>query len=114
MVVFVGAVLPLRPTVVSPCPCMPLSAAWLCSLCRHPPPALPSRSGVLDKIGVEPEVRRIGQYKSAGDQLLRKDMSAAQREQLSALLDDIYDGFVEEVARRRGKKPEEVKSLIDR
>jgi len=70
--------------------------------------------GVLDKIGVEPEVRRIGQYKSAGDQLLRKDMSAAQREQLSALLDDIYDGFVEEVARRRGKKPEEVKSLIDR
>lgn len=25
--------------------------------------------GTLDKVGVEPEVRRIGAYKSAGDQL---------------------------------------------
>ena len=33
-------------------------------------------------MGVEPEVRRIGKYKSAGDQLLREDMSEAQREQL--------------------------------
>ena len=31
--------------------------------------------GVLDKVGVEPEIRRIGKFKSAGDQLLRKDMS---------------------------------------
>jgi hypothetical protein len=30
--------------------------------------------GVLDKVGVEPQVKRIGAYKSAGDQLLRKDM----------------------------------------
>jgi protease-4 len=29
---------------------------------------------VLDKVGVEPQVKRIGAYKSAGDQLLRKDM----------------------------------------
>lgn len=40
----------------------------------------------------QPEVRRIGVYKSAGDQLLRTDMSEAQREQLTALLDDIYGG----------------------
>ena len=25
--------------------------------------------GTLDKVGVEPEIRRIGAYKSAGDQL---------------------------------------------
>jgi protease-4 len=31
--------------------------------------------GVLDKVGVLPEVRRIGKFKSAGDQLLRSDMS---------------------------------------
>ena len=34
--------------------------------------------GVLDKVGVEPQVRRIGKYKSAGDQLLRSDMSGAR------------------------------------
>ena len=31
---------------------------------------------------------------SAGDQLLRTDMSDAQREQLQALLDDIYSTWV--------------------
>ena len=31
--------------------------------------------GVLDKVGVQPELVRIGKFKSAGDQLLRTDMS---------------------------------------
>jgi protease-4 len=69
--------------------------------------------GTLDKIGIEPEVRRIGNYKSAGDQLLREEMSPYQREQLSALLDDIYLEFVEGLADARGKTVEEVKALID-
>ena len=69
--------------------------------------------GTLDKIGIEPEVRRIGNYKSAGDQLLREDMSEYQREQLSALLDDIYGEFVETLATARGKTVEEVKAIID-
>ena len=36
--------------------------------------------GVLEKAGVEPQIQRIGKYKSAGDQLGRTDMSDAQRE----------------------------------
>lgn len=47
------------------------------------------------------QVKRIGKYKSAGDQLLRRDMSEAQREQLSALLDDIYGTFLSTVAKVR-------------
>ena len=69
--------------------------------------------GTLDKIGIEPEVRRIGNYKSAGDQLLREDMSEYQREQLSALLDDIYAEFVEGLAKARGKTCEEVEAIIN-
>jgi hypothetical protein len=38
--------------------------------------------GVLEKVGVEPQIQRIGKFKSAGDQLGRKDMSDAQREVL--------------------------------
>jgi hypothetical protein len=45
------------------------------------------------------QVKRIGKYKSAGDQLLRKDMSDPQREQLSALLDGLYDYFLSHVAK---------------
>ena len=44
-----------------------------------------------------------------GDQLLRSDLSDAQREQLSALLEDIYHGFLQDVAASRGKTPEEVR-----
>ena len=68
----------------------------------------------FEKAGVEPEVRRIGKYKSAGDQLLRRDMSEPQREQLTALLDDIFAEFVSRVAARRGKTEAEVLELIDR
>jgi hypothetical protein len=45
------------------------------------------------------QVKRIGKYKSAGDQLLRKDMSEPQREQLSALLDGLFDYFLSHVAK---------------
>ena len=64
--------------------------------------------GVLEKVGVEPQVKRIGKYKSAGDQLLRRDMSEAQREQLTALLEDIYDGFASQIAKDKSKTAEEV------
>jgi len=69
--------------------------------------------GTLDKIGIEPEVRRIGDYKSAGDQLLRDSMSEYQREQLSALLEDIYADFVEGLAMARGKTVQEVEAIVD-
>ncbi|KAI8476080.1 MAG: peptidase family S49-domain-containing protein [Monoraphidium minutum] len=69
--------------------------------------------GVLDKVGVEPQVKRIGAYKSAGDQLLRKDMSPEQREQLDALLENIYTTWVADVARARGKSEAEVVALLD-
>lgn len=69
--------------------------------------------GVLDKVGVEPEVRRIGKYKSAGDQLLRSEMSEPQKEQLDALLDDIYGDFVDGIAVSRKKTREEVQELLD-
>ena len=44
------------------------------------------------------QVERYGKYKSAGGQLLRRDMSEAQREASTALLDDIYNFWSEQVA----------------
>jgi protease IV len=69
--------------------------------------------GALEKVGVEPEIRRIGEYKSAGDQLLRKDMSEAQKEQLTAVLNDVYDNFVDVVANARDKTRADVEGLLD-
>lgn len=69
--------------------------------------------GVLEKVGIEPQVKRIGKYKSAGDQLLRKDMSEPQREQLTALLEDIYEGFTATIAKDRNKTIEEVEAMLN-
>ncbi len=49
----------------------------------------------------------------AGDQLLRKDMSEAQREQLTAILEDIYEGFTEGIALSRGRSVQEVCVIND-
>lgn len=69
--------------------------------------------GVLEKVGVEPEVQRIGKYKSVGDLISRKDMSDANREMLTALLDDIFHNWLEETAQLNGKKREDVENLLD-
>ena len=61
---------------------------------------------------MEPQVKRIGKYKSAGDQLLLKDMSEPQREQLTALLEDIYEGFTSTIAHDRKKTVAEVSFAI--
>ena len=57
---------------------------------------------------MDPNIKRIGKYKSAGDQLLRRDMSEPQREQLTAILDDLYEGFTQQTAASRGKTAQEV------
>ncbi len=69
--------------------------------------------GTLDWIGVEPQLEHIGKYKSASDMLTRDNMSDAQAEATNAILDDIYDVFVNAVAEGRGKTVEEVKNLFD-
>ena len=70
--------------------------------------------GALEKVGVDPNIKRIGKYKSAGDQLLRKDMSEAQREQLTAILDDLYEGFTQHRPPRGARQPKRCAQLYVR
>ncbi|GMI72204.1 signal peptide peptidase [Hibiscus trionum] len=69
--------------------------------------------GVLEKIGIEPQVQRIGKYKSAGDQLTRKSMSEENCEMLTALLDNIYGNWLDVVSSSKGKKREDVENFIN-
>ena len=50
---------------------------------------------------------------SAGDQLLRKDMSPFQREQLEAIVDAVYSHFTSTIAARRGKTAKEAEEMLD-
>ncbi|KAK6921079.1 Peptidase S49 [Dillenia turbinata] len=69
--------------------------------------------GALEKVGIEPQVQRIGKYKSAGDQLTRKNMSEENCEMLTSLLDNIYGNWLDEVSSSKGKKREDIENFIN-
>ncbi|TQD80778.1 hypothetical protein C1H46_033695 [Malus baccata] len=70
-------------------------------------------TGVLEKVGIEPQVERIGKYKSAGDQLARTTMSEENCEMLTALLDNIYGNWLDVISSTRGKKREDIENFIN-
>ncbi|KAF9667681.1 hypothetical protein SADUNF_Sadunf15G0048900 [Salix dunnii] len=70
-------------------------------------------AGVFENTGVQPEVQRIGKYKSAGDQLTRKSMSKENCEMLTAILDNIYGNWLDKVSSTKGKKIEDMINFIN-
>jgi protease-4 len=69
--------------------------------------------GSLDKLGIYPDIYQIGAYKSAGDMFTRKDMSDAHREYVNSMLDDLFNRYVDGLAKSRGKTSEEIRAIID-
>jgi protease-4 len=57
--------------------------------------------GVFDKIHAEPQIAKRAEYKSAADTFMEKQMSPADREQLTQLMNSVYDGAVGQMADNR-------------
>ena len=68
-------------------------------------------AGLLDKLAVEPQVVRAGEFKSAVEPFTRADLSPENREQLEALLADWNTVFTRAVAEQRRMTPEQVQAL---
>jgi protease-4 len=66
----------------------------------------------LARVGVEVEVLTAGEYKSAGEPLSRSCPSAANREAMGALLEDLQDQLVQGIATGRGVEPEAVREAM--
>jgi protease-4 len=69
--------------------------------------------GLFEKVGVELEYERIGEYKSAVESYAERAMSDANREMTEALLDSIDGRFVSAIAASRELAPERVRAAID-
>ncbi len=69
--------------------------------------------GSLDKLGVYPDIFQIGKYKSVGDTFTRKEMSDAHREFMNSLLDDLFNRYVEAIAKGRNTTADNVRAIID-
>ena len=69
--------------------------------------------GTMDKIGLEVDMVRVGEYKSATETYTRTSMSSEFRESIDALLDDLFGVYVSDLAIGRKLRPELVRDRID-
>lgn len=67
--------------------------------------------GTLEKLGVEAEVVRAGQYKSAIEQFTRDDLSENNELQLQALVDTRYEVFLNAVSEAREMTVDELRTI---
>jgi protease-4 len=67
----------------------------------------------LDKLSVDWNVFRVGQYKSAVEMFTRNDMSPAEREESLAWLSSVWTTWKADVATARKIKPEAIQSYAD-
>jgi protease-4 len=67
----------------------------------------------LDRFGIDVHVFRVGAYKSAVEPYLRNDMSPAARDALRAVLDDLWEVWLKDVAEARGLRPEKIQGWIE-
>jgi protease-4 len=70
--------------------------------------------GTLDKLGIEAQFEGVGKYKNAPNQATERGFTEPHREQMDALLDSVFEQYLDALAEGRGKTPEEARALIDR
>ena len=68
---------------------------------------------LLDMLDIQPQMLKVGEFKSAAEPYSRTEMSPAFREEMEAIIDDYYRQIVEMVSESRKLTPEQVKSIID-
>lgn len=68
---------------------------------------------LFDWLQVEPQMLRVGEYKSAAEPYTRAEMSNEFREELSAVLDSFYEQMVDQIAKSRKLAEDKVKAVID-
>lgn len=73
----------------------------------------PFIKGLFDKLGIEPEITRHGKYKSAVEPFIRKDYSKANREQLTALIQNVSNTFLNAVAGWSGKSVADLTNMLN-
>ena len=69
--------------------------------------------GLLDKIGVEMQVFRVGTYKAAVEPFIATEMSPANREQTEAFIGSIWQQMLADIAQSRGILPKVLDSLAE-
>ncbi len=70
--------------------------------------------GSLEKLGIEPQIFRVGKYKSAIEPFTREDMSPESEEQLGEFVNGIYDNMLKEISESRGISKDDLEEISDK
>jgi len=74
---------------------------------------IPFMRGLLDKLGVTPQFLKRKDYKSAYESFTHDEMSAQNREAMSALTQDLAADLLAEISKSRDLNPSYLKPLVD-
>ncbi|TAF31689.1 MAG: signal peptide peptidase SppA [Cytophagales bacterium] len=72
---------------------------------------IPFLKGSFEKLGVKPQIFRVGQYKSAVEPFINDKMSDENRYQVTEYLNSLYSTFLAEVAASRKISPDSLKII---
>lgn len=70
-------------------------------------------TGALEKFGIGIQVIRVGKYKSAIEPFVLKELSPENRQQMQALLGDLWTEFRTTVGKSRQVTPQELQAIAD-
>jgi protease-4 len=70
--------------------------------------------GTLDKLGIKPEIFRVGEFKSAVEPFIREDMSEHNKRQVTSFINSINDHMLVRVAQSRGLRVDSLKRYADK
>ncbi|MFO7873971.1 MAG: signal peptide peptidase SppA [Bacteroidales bacterium] len=68
---------------------------------------------MLDRLGIDPQVIRHGEYKSAGEPFFREDMSEENREQVRSYVGAIWNNVLGDIATSRGLTVNHLNEVAD-
>lgn len=88
---------------------VPTGDVWLTGIYGE----MPYVRGTLDKLGIVPDIEQCGDYKSAGETLMRTGPSEQAQEMTDWLFDGLFEGLVSLIAEGRGVTPVKARELID-
>ena len=69
--------------------------------------------GLLEKVGVEMQIFKVGTYKSAVEPYITNKMSDANKEQVTSFANDIWNGVLKEISDSRHISTEQLNALAD-
>lgn len=69
--------------------------------------------GTLDKLGIQAEIFKVGDFKSAVEPLLRKDMSDSSEYQTKVFLESIYSTFLKDISKDLELDKDTLRQLSD-